>query len=967
MVVTAAPYTTISSGYVAGTWTIGTYYIAGDITVADDATLSIDAGCVIKFSPGAQLWVSGTLDVNGEMGNEIIFTSRDDDTYGQTISGSDGVPTNGDWDGVYFYGSDAHDGIGYFDYSRIRYGGSASVSPYAGIFYYSDGAGYFKNSIVEKSAYYGMYLSYCDASIISIESSTFQDCGNVGLISDGWSRHSIINSVFNNNTGYGGYLQGGILVLYHGNTGSGNTINGMRLDGTQSENGYWASPGSFPLVMTSDVSISSGVTITIAAGSVFKATSSGRLFVSGTVDVNGTSDSIVTFTSLKDDTYGGNSDGDAGAPAAGDWDGIRLYGDGSYEGTGFFDYCRLRYGGVATWGGVYANVEFYKSDAGNFTNSVAEYGGDAGISIESCSPTISYSTIQNNATYGIYAQGGTLSAPVITNNTIDNNSNYAVYLNSIVPTAYSGNSGTGNTPNTFGWYGDVTSSLTISGTLPFELIYPVTVASGQTLTVSSGSLLCEGYAITGAGHFTLSSAALLGTKNVYGFTATSDYGAIRVSGTRSYSQSANYLYNGTSAQETGDGLPSSVLDLTIWNSAGVTLTSNTTVTGVLHMFEGNLNTGANTITVGSSTSTLGDVDASGGTVNGTMKRWFAASTISDAAFPVGTASKYLPAAISFTSAPISGGTITAKFYASDPTSNGLPVVDGAASIVNYASEGYWSLLSGDGLTGGTYSLDLTTDAFAGVSDFTKLHILKRANSSSNWSVEGSHAEGTGSNEAAVAHRTGLTSFSEFAIGSTNENSLPVEITAFTAMHRGVGAFLQWSTATETNNYGFEIERKTIDNGKLIIDNWKKIGFVRGVGSTNVPQTYSFSDQNLLPGKYSYRLKQIDRDGRSAFSKTVEMAIVSPKEFLLYQNFPNPFNPTTTISYNLVKVHNLDKVPVTLKIYDAIGREVAVLVNEMKEAGTYEVPFDGSTLESGIYFVRLVSGTQLMVRKMLLVK
>jgi hypothetical protein len=144
--------------------------------------------------------------------------------------------------------------------------------------------------------------------------------------------------------------------------------------------------------------------------------------------------------------------------------------------------------------------------------------------------------------------------------------------------------------------------------------------------------------------------------------------------------------------------------------------------------------------------------------------------------------------------------------------------------------------------------------------------------------------------------------------------------------------------------------------------WSKIGFVEGNGTTNAPKSYSFTDKSAN-GKTSYRLKQIDRDGKFEYSQTVEVtAATAPKEFALEQNYPNPFNPTTAISYQL-SANSFT----TLKIYDALGREAATLVNEVKEAGYYSAQFDGTKLSSGMYYARLSSNGKTQIRKIVLLK
>ena len=191
--------------------------------------------------------------------------------------------------------------------------------------------------------------------------------------------------------------------------------------------------------------------------------------------------------------------------------------------------------------------------------------------------------------------------------------------------------------------------------------------------------------------------------------------------------------------------------------------------------------------------------------------------------------------------------------------------------------------------------------------------------------------------------------------SWGEAIIPVELSNFSVRGYSSGVELNWTTATEVNNLGFDIERKTINE-------WNKIGFVEGSGTTTLQKEYSFNDRNISAGKYSYRLKQIDHDGQFKYSQEIEIEIIAPKELVLEQNYPNPFNPSTTISYQLPTTNH-----VTLKIYDGLGKEVATLVNEMKEAGSYSLRFNASTLPSGIYFAQLQYNGKQIVQKMTLMK
>ena len=189
--------------------------------------------------------------------------------------------------------------------------------------------------------------------------------------------------------------------------------------------------------------------------------------------------------------------------------------------------------------------------------------------------------------------------------------------------------------------------------------------------------------------------------------------------------------------------------------------------------------------------------------------------------------------------------------------------------------------------------------------------------------------------------------------------LPVEMTAFTSSVGGRNVMLEWTTSAELNNARFEIER-------AVNNEWTKVGVVNGHGNVNSPTSYSFNDRGLNSGTYNYRLKQIDYNGSFAYHNlSNEVVIGVPTSFELNQNYPNPFNPATKIDYSLPKDGK-----VSLTIYDAMGKEVARLVNNTQTAGYYSVDFNASNYASGIYYYRLeVSGQNNFVdsKKMLLLK
>ena len=189
--------------------------------------------------------------------------------------------------------------------------------------------------------------------------------------------------------------------------------------------------------------------------------------------------------------------------------------------------------------------------------------------------------------------------------------------------------------------------------------------------------------------------------------------------------------------------------------------------------------------------------------------------------------------------------------------------------------------------------------------------------------------------------------------------LPVELKTFTARIVDGNTILEWSTATETNNFGFEIQR-SYNNGENG-GGWFTAGFVEGQGTTTSIHNYTFTDKGLGKTVY-YRLKQIDYNGAYRYSEVLKVNSVSIKTIALEQNYPNPFNPSTKIRY---QVANDDFV--NLKVFNSMGEEVVALVNSYQLAGSYEVKFDGSDFAGGVYFYSLSAGSFSEMKKFVLLK
>lgn len=195
--------------------------------------------------------------------------------------------------------------------------------------------------------------------------------------------------------------------------------------------------------------------------------------------------------------------------------------------------------------------------------------------------------------------------------------------------------------------------------------------------------------------------------------------------------------------------------------------------------------------------------------------------------------------------------------------------------------------------------------------------------------------------------------SSFAMNSA---LVPVELSLFTASVNANNIELKWTTESELNNSGFDVERKSNSD-------WQKIAFVSGNGTSNNANTYVFKDKALQTGSYQYRLKQIDYNGNvEYFYLSSEVNIGAPEKFAMAQNYPNPFNPTTTINFNLPSENF-----VSLKIYDMRGKEVMNVINERRHAGYYSVNINASALSSGTYFYRLRAGEFNAIRKMVVIK
>jgi hypothetical protein len=406
-------------------------------------------------------------------------------------------------------------------------------------------------------------------------------------------------------------------------------------------------------------------------------------------------------------------------------------------------------------------------------------------------------------------------------------------------------------------------------------------------------------------------------------------------------------YAGTVAQATGTELPSSITNLTINNSNDVTLNNNTPVSGILTLTSGKLTTNTNTLSI----SNTGSVSRLSGYVNGNLQKYIATGATSSS-FEVGTPNGYSPVSIVFGTVSTADNLTVSAFQSTHPN---------AATPAN-ALQRYWNMTPGGLLAFDVYNATFTylaADFNTGVVEATDEAGLTIGKYSSGWSFPaiGTRTPG-GSADGGSIQATGLTSFSSFAIGK-DASALPVELSSLSATVNGLNAIIAWTTATETNNYGFDVERRTLPHGV-----WTKIGFVSGNGTSNTQHQYSYENQKLAAGQYAYRLKQIDNGGAYKYSSETAVTIGAVAcDFKIIGAYPNPFNPVSQIQFSFA-----NDGFATLKIYNIIGQQVSTLFEGQARAGmVYEKAFNASGLSSGIYFARLESEGRMQVQKLVLMK
>ena len=488
------------------------------------------------------------------------------------------------------------------------------------------------------------------------------------------------------------------------------------------------------------------------------------------------------------------------------------------------------------------------------------------------------------------------------------------------------------------WNGNSPANIQISNNT--TLNYPNNSNPGAksitgNLSIDAGSCFYMDYgAPTSLGELSIGGNIILNGNLSLGNVAGGD---LNVAGNWTKGTTANFSPNSRMVQFNGSNAQSitgaTEFDyLKINNNSGVTLNDNINVKQTLWMTNGKILTGANILTLVSTGSISGE--AAGKYVVGNLQT---------------------TKSVGVGSTDLGGVGISLNAGTDDLGNVSVLRTSGSAGIVTFNGNSglarRWHITSDNPPSAGRdLTLAWISDDDNG-KDLTTAQLWKSTDNGSNWFTVGVMQDVSSTHSITV----NTNSFSDWTI-SDGANPLPVELTSFASSVKNNSVILNWATATETSNYGFDVERSS-DKVK-----WSKVAFINGNGNSNSEKHYSYVDKSSMAGKQYYRLKQIDTDGKYEYSKIVEVNLGLPKTYELSQNYPNPFNPVTTIRYAIPE-SQIAKVT----IFNALGEVVAKIVDGYVEAGVHEVQFNAGNLASGIYFYRLEAGKYNQTKKMMLIK
>ncbi len=474
-----------------------------------------------------------------------------------------------------------------------------------------------------------------------------------------------------------------------------------------------------------------------------------------------------------------------------------------------------------------------------------------------------------------------------------------------------------------------------------------TIAVAGNLTKNSSTAFSTSQAVTVTGNYTntLGNVDFSGGLTFYGSAFTVTSGTIN----------GTIVMAGSSGQTMeGSGSVYSVENLTVNNSNGLTLNNPVIVSGSLTLTSGLIHTNdTNLLTIGSSGSITGY--SSTRYINGTL----AYSGTGSKYFPIGNSGDYRPVEL----VNLTGTDPVVQFKMVKSAPGGT--VDGTLDHISAVR--YWlGTLTSGSISGCQVNLSWETND--GVDGSLDNIAVATSSSQSGVYTSAGNAGTSGNSTSGTVVSNSLSTMQYFTLGSiSTDNSLPVELASFTANADYGKVVLDWTTASELDNLGFNILRRLLAEE----DNWEQVNpdMIEGQGNTSQETNYSFVDNKVVAGQtYVYKLQSVSLNGVLADEKTVEVSVPVPTEYALFNNYPNPFNPTTSIRFQLPETNR-----VQLIIYDSQGRIVKQLINNKSMSrGEHIVNWDatdrtGNRVASGVYFYRFGAGSFVKMGKMILLK
>ena len=559
-------------------------------------------------------------------------------------------------------------------------------------------------------------------------------------------------------------------------------------------------------------------------------------------------------------------------------------------------------------------------------------------------------TVTNNGTVSILNPSDFTGAGTFTNNSA---ASYLLYTTQAdFPSITLNCTATGNTVE----FGSAAGSYKIDNTTDY---YHLIISGAGTKLVAKTNTSING-------NLTINSGSTLDQNNkdinVYGDWINNLGGTFTATGTKKVG------FLGTAGNQTiyPSAGGETFYDITSNNTASsgiIALNGNITISNQITMTAGNINLNNYTLTLGTSASNTGTLSYSAGTMyNGTLKRWFATSTIANGnaagLFPVGSSSNYRPLYISAPStAPTTGGTISVS-HASATTVSNVSFTDGA-STVSRRHDASWAVLTANGLAGGTYNLRVEGTGFGTIGSVNDLRTILTG------SAIGTAGTNAGTTSNPQINRTGLTLANlsnSFFVGSVNGSTtpLPIELLDFTAaLTDKTKVELKWSTATEINNDHFTIERSS--NGATFME----IATVKGAGNSTSRNDYSTYDEKPVDGTSYYRLKQTDYDGKFEYFQIVAVDYQKQEGGgCVLKVYPNPCMGQCNI--DLADCDNKESSEIDVELVDAVGNRVFSKVPYRDEKGSFSFSIDTeNNLKPGIYIVRGVSKNETYNQKVII--